>query len=179
MNRCEKCLHRGQETMSDVGSCNCCDNGEFFSPMPGYLKFAENEPFILEPEDWTASEWGTLCKLCGLTADRTERIVMHINEIECFIDEIKTQECVTSTDEKNNSALTVKQKLIIEELNHPIYTLDYIEEWYNRKDDVTANAVAALIEMGVSGFMDAVRAVEQLSAKKLNGGTDNEHKRRT
>lgn len=77
--------------MSDVGSCNCCDNGEFFSPMPGYQKFNEREPYILEPEDWTPAEWATLCKLCHLPADKTERIAMHINEIECFIGDSRTQ----------------------------------------------------------------------------------------
>jgi len=29
---CELCAHRGFLTMADVGACNCCDAGEFFSP---------------------------------------------------------------------------------------------------------------------------------------------------
>ena len=32
--RCSNCAHIGQETMSDVGACNCCENFEFFSPYP-------------------------------------------------------------------------------------------------------------------------------------------------
>lgn len=29
---CENCKHRGQETMADVGSCNCCEDFEFYIP---------------------------------------------------------------------------------------------------------------------------------------------------
>lgn len=73
--------------MSDVGSCNCCDNGEFFSPdmAPGYHKFVTSEPFILEPEDWTYEEWKTLCKLFSVSADKAERIAFRVNCVECYI----------------------------------------------------------------------------------------------
>lgn len=30
--RCENCIHEGQETMADVGSCNCCENFDYFKP---------------------------------------------------------------------------------------------------------------------------------------------------
>ena len=28
---CSGCIHRGQETIGDVGSCNLCENGSYFS----------------------------------------------------------------------------------------------------------------------------------------------------
>lgn len=57
----------------------------------GYQKFVEREPLILETEDWTSVEWTTLCRLCHLPVDRTERIVINASEIECFINEERTQ----------------------------------------------------------------------------------------
>ena len=32
LDLCDLCAHRGFLTMTDVGACNCCDEGEFFSP---------------------------------------------------------------------------------------------------------------------------------------------------
>lgn len=32
LDLCEFCAHRGMLTIGDVGACNCCDCGEFFSP---------------------------------------------------------------------------------------------------------------------------------------------------
>lgn len=29
---CDICAHKGLETMSDVGACNCCDGYEFYEP---------------------------------------------------------------------------------------------------------------------------------------------------
>lgn len=37
------------------------------------------------------------------------------------------------------------------------YTVDYLEAWINRNDNVETNAVAALSAMGVKGFYRAVR----------------------
>lgn len=42
LNLCDLCSHRGLLTMSDVGSCNCCDKGEFFSPDVHAGKEAKN-----------------------------------------------------------------------------------------------------------------------------------------
>ena len=39
----------------------------------------------MEPEDWSRQEWSTLCKLCSLPADRAERIVLHVGEMESYI----------------------------------------------------------------------------------------------
>lgn len=52
----------------------------------GYQVFNNNEPLILEQEDWSFTEWATLCKLCGLPLGQTERIVLHANQVECFVD---------------------------------------------------------------------------------------------
>lgn len=46
----------------------------------GYQKFLNDEPFVLEPEDWSFSEWAAICKLCGLPLGQTEHIVLHILE---------------------------------------------------------------------------------------------------
>lgn len=36
-----------------------------------YEKSVIAEPLILEPEDWTVSEWKTICRIFGMkTADR-------------------------------------------------------------------------------------------------------------
>lgn len=50
----------------------------------GYHKLRLVEPLILEPEDWTADEWATLCKICDLPVGPTERIVLHIDLMEFF-----------------------------------------------------------------------------------------------
>lgn len=59
----------------------------------GYHKFPEKEMLVLEPEDWTPQEWATLCKLSGdLPPDTTDRIVIHVDEIECYIDSTQKKE---------------------------------------------------------------------------------------
>lgn len=54
--------------------------------------------------------------------------------------------------------LSEDEKKFIEELNHPIYTAEWVEEWINRKDNVLVNAPAALQAMGARGFYEAVRS---------------------
>lgn len=51
-----------------------------------YQKLSLAEPLILEPGDWAFHEWAALCKLCGLPVGPTERIVLHVNVMECFQD---------------------------------------------------------------------------------------------
>ncbi len=52
----------------------------------GYSKHLITEPLILEPEDWTAEEWRTLCKLGGnLPPERTQRIVFHAGLMETYL----------------------------------------------------------------------------------------------
>lgn len=56
--------------------------------------------------------------------------------------------------------LTEKQKQIIEKLNHKLFTVEYIEEWINRDDNVFINAPAALSAIECKGFFEAVKALE-------------------
>lgn len=52
----------------------------------GYQKKKLEEPLlILEPEDWTADEWKTLCKFCGFPEDEAQRIVLHVDTVESSI----------------------------------------------------------------------------------------------
>lgn len=53
--------------------------------------------------------------------------------------------------------LTENEKRIVRELNDPTYTVEYLEEWINRNDNVQINAVAALSAMGAKGYYAAVK----------------------
>lgn len=52
----------------------------------GYRKFDNREPIILEPEDWTESEWAALMKLLGLDPAITTRAVLQMQAVECYIE---------------------------------------------------------------------------------------------
>ncbi len=66
------------------------------------------------------------------------------------------------TDRKK-IVLTDYEKELIAELDHPIYSVKYIEEWINRHDTVDINAPAALMCMGVVGYYEAVKRVAALT----------------
>ena len=52
----------------------------------GYNKVQIDKPLILIPEKGTPEDWKTLCKLTGrLPAERTQKIVIHTNQIQSFI----------------------------------------------------------------------------------------------
>lgn len=53
--------------------------------------------------------------------------------------------------------LTEKEKELINNLGHALYTSDYIEEWINRNDNVFINAPAALNAMAAKGYWQAVK----------------------
>lgn len=53
--------------------------------------------------------------------------------------------------------LSEKEKEVVVSLNHPLYTVEFLEEWVNRDDNVFANPVAALQAMGANGFYEAVK----------------------
>lgn len=55
--------------------------------------------------------------------------------------------------------MTELEKYIIKEINHPTYTVEFIEEWIHRNDKVDINAVAALQAMGAKGFYAAVQKI--------------------
>lgn len=57
------------------------------------------------------------------------------------------------------TTLTEKQKEIIQWLNDPHYTVDHLQEWINRNDNVFINAPSALIAAKAKGFFDAVCAI--------------------
>lgn len=58
-----------------------------------------------------------------------------------------------------NIALTEREKEIVASMAHHLYTVEYLEEWINRKDSVFINAMAALNAMGAWGFYEAVRTI--------------------
>lgn len=53
--------------------------------------------------------------------------------------------------------LTDDEKAVIQELNHPIYGVDFVEHWINRNDNIVVNAPSALQAMGAKGFHTAVK----------------------
>lgn len=62
--------------------------------------------------------------------------------------------------------ITENQKVIIRRLDDKLYTVDFLQAWLNRNDNVFANAPAALQAMGASGFFAAVCAIERQTEKK-------------
>lgn len=58
--------------------------------------------------------------------------------------------------------MTAKEREIVERLNHPVYTTNFLEEWIQRKDNVFINAPAALQAMGAKGFYEAVKQIAQI-----------------
>lgn len=66
--------------------------------------------------------------------------------------------------------ITDKQKEIINQLNHSLYTADFLLEWINCEESVFINAPAALQAMGAKGYYEAVRQMEK--AEKDRGATN-------
>ena len=54
-------------------------------------------------------------------------------------------------------AISENEKVIINELNHPLYTVEFLEKWINRDDNPMINAVAALQAMSAKGYYEAVK----------------------
>ena len=57
--------------------------------------------------------------------------------------------------------LSDKEKEIIGMLDDSLYTVEYIEEWINRNDNVFVNAPSALSAMGAKGFYQAVKRMAE------------------
>lgn len=57
--------------------------------------------------------------------------------------------------------MTDKEKEIVKELNHPLYTVEFLEEWKDREENVFVNAPAALQAMGANGFYEAVKKMAE------------------
>ncbi len=62
--------------------------------------------------------------------------------------------------------LTEEERFIVNTIGHSIYTVNYLETWIGRKDNVNTNAAAALLTMGASGFYTAVKEL----ARKIPKG---------
>lgn len=62
--------------------------------------------------------------------------------------------------------MTDKEKEIIKRLSHPVYTVEFLEEWVNRNDSVFVNAPAALQAMGAKGFYEAIKAIANSEQEK-------------
>lgn len=58
--------------------------------------------------------------------------------------------------------ITQPEKEFIIHLNHPLYTVEFLEHWVNRNDNPMINAPAALQAMGAKGFLEAVRRIVAL-----------------
>lgn len=64
------------------------------------------------------------------------------------------------------SKLTDKEQQVIKRLDHNLYTVEFVAEWLDRKpENVFINAPAALQQMGVEGFMSAVRCLCRLESE--------------
>lgn len=57
--------------------------------------------------------------------------------------------------------MTDKEKEVVKELNHPLYTVEFLEEWKGREDNVFVNALSALQAMGANGFYEAVKRIAE------------------
>lgn len=55
--------------------------------------------------------------------------------------------------------ISEKEKGIIQKLNHPLYTVEFLEEWVNRNDNVFVNAPCALQACMAKGFYEAVKCM--------------------
>lgn len=69
--------------------------------------------------------------------------------------------------------MTDKEKAVVKELNHSLYTVEFLEEWKDREDNVFVNAPAVLQAMGANGFYEAVkRIVENRENKQCITGKE-------
>ncbi len=61
-----------------------------------------------------------------------------------------------------------KEREIITQFRHPVFTVEYLEEWTNRNDSVCLSPVSALQIAEAKGFYEAVKllAREESACKK-------------
>jgi hypothetical protein len=57
--------------------------------------------------------------------------------------------------------MTEKEKQIVRELGHGLYTVEFLEGWLNRDDDLSTNAPAALTSVWAEGFYTAVKCMAE------------------
>lgn len=53
--------------------------------------------------------------------------------------------------------MSEKEKEIVTEFCHPIFTVEYLEKWINRNDSVCLSPVSALQIAEAKGFYEAVK----------------------
>lgn len=58
--------------------------------------------------------------------------------------------------------LTDSEKEIVNRLNDSLYTVDYLEEWINRREDINVDCVAKFFVMLAKGYYLAVRNMAEL-----------------
>ena len=56
--------------------------------------------------------------------------------------------------------LTEKEKKIVNKLNHPLFTVEYLEKWITRNENVFIKPEKALCASEAKGFFEAVKAIE-------------------
>lgn len=59
-------------------------------------------------------------------------------------------------------AITENEKAVVRLLDHPLYTVEYLEDWVNRNDNPMINAMAALNAMAAKGYYEAVKELAEL-----------------
>ena len=65
--------------------------------------------------------------------------------------------------------MTDREKEIIKDLNHSLYTVEYLEEWINRNDNVFVNAPAVLQAMSAKGYYEAVKRMAASEPPRMTG----------
>ena len=65
--------------------------------------------------------------------------------------------------------MTDREKEIVKRLNHSLYTVEYLEEWINRNDNVFVNAPAALQAMSAKGYYEAVKRMAAYEPPQMTG----------
>lgn len=58
------------------------------------------------------------------------------------------------------------EKKLITALHHPLYTVEFVEEWVNYQGNVFINALASLQSMGAIGFYQAVKSMIRMGYDK-------------
>lgn len=67
--------------------------------------------------------------------------------------------------------LSQTEKDLINRMNHPMYTVSFIESWLNRPPaNVYSNAPTALQQCMVEGFMEAVKTMAALEGREITHG---------
>ena len=58
--------------------------------------------------------------------------------------------------------MTEKEKQIVEKIAHPLYTVEFLEKWINRDDNIFSNAPAAVTACSAKGFYAAVQLIAKM-----------------